>query len=194
MTAFGLDPGFMVVDYQSPYAFHKMRLPTRAWSPVGSHGFGSFTAWDASTIQADEMVADLFTNITKLYRPEVTFAGATIFTQASPTASPLPAAFIPFTGIVGLDGTVNWTEAVEEIITFYDTAFYTSKLVLLDVNSLNNFARRSAATLSADELSVAASWMSLSSAWSSRAGFRPSAVRSASLGINDALKKTYPGI
>lgn len=194
MAAHDLFPGFIQITYTSIFAVHKMTLPTRmpvaGLGPLGGVGY---EAWDTTAVDAVLMVAALVDALKSLVPTSCNFANYTVFKVDSPGDPPHPieSAVIDTDG---LQGTPGWFEAVQGIWTFYDTAFFTAKINLLDMASLNNYARRSASTLSTDEQAVADVYMDASWAFSSRAGYRPVTVRSLSLGINDALKKQYPGI
>ena len=151
MTTHDLSPAFVVVDYVSPYAAHKMTIPTRAWTAGGAHGFGTYEAWDTSTVEADDMINAFIDDLAKLFDGGVRFPQVTIFTKADAVSPAIPRALVVPTTTVGIDGTPGWTVAVQFDFTFFDTAFNAAKLVLLDAASNNNFARRISSTLSADE-------------------------------------------
>lgn len=183
------------LDSHSKYALHRAHLPTRDWSPTGgTHGFGSFLAWDSSTADAQDMVEALVDAMLPHFRDHVIFDQWAVWQWDAGAGTWFPRAANALTGKIGTDSTTAWDEAVEAIFTFYDTDFNTAKLIQLDYDSRNNFARRSAATADADEQTLAGTLMADNWAWSSRAQKQLHALRSISLGINDELKKQYPGI
>lgn len=190
-----LYPSWIKISYHSIFALHQMTIPTRKFNAgIGSHGFGGYTNWAGSPVETDDMVQALVAAMVELYSAEVIFDQFEAFDMDSPDAAPHPVAVAPITSGGGLDGTPGWFEAVQFTYTWFDTAFNTSKLVLLDAASNNNFALRNNATLSAHEQGVRDAIENTAWAWSSRAGFRPSVLRTLSVGVNDALKKQYPGI
>ena len=195
MTVHTLKPSYVEINYHSSYGSHKMILPTREWSPVIVTGDqGSFTSWSSVARDADEMIVDLVTLLVEKFPATVSFDQYTIWNFDEDADFFVPVAANAITALVGTDGTSAWTEAVQSVMTMFDTEFNTCKLVLLDMNSRNNFARRTAATVDADEQAYFDEFSAAGNAWASRAGFRPAVIRSVSLGINDELKKQYAGI
>jgi hypothetical protein len=171
-----------------------MTLPTRAWTPGGDDLSGTFEAWDTTTVSARDMVDAFAALLQPLFDSTVHFLRATVFTKADNTSPAIPRVALGFTDVAGTEGTPGWTEAVQFVWTFFDTDFNTVKLVLLDAASKNNFARRDPSSQSTAEGNFSDNFSSPAWAWASRAGFRPAELRSLSLGINDKLKKSYPGI
>lgn len=187
-----LYPGFCLVEYHSNKGQHKMTLPTRNWNPLGgTTGHGGFEAWDSSDRDADEMIIDLVTELCKICSDEVDFDRYTYYQIDEPGASPHPVASDTLDALTGIDGTPGWFLAVQFQYTMYDTEFGTSKLVLLDASSNNNFAKRLPGGLSADELAPFTEFSKVTNAWSSRNGARPSALRSLTVDLNDKLRKEY---
>ena len=195
MTVHTLKPSYVEINYHSVYGSHKMILPTRQWSPViVTASQGSFTSWNDTGRDADDMINDLVDELCAKFPDTVSFDQYTIWNFDEPSDFFIPVAAAAFVAKIGLDDDPGWTEAVQSVMTMFDTEFNTVKLVLLDMSSRNNFARRTAATADADELAIFAEFSSSTNAWASRAGFQPNTLRSVSLGINDELKKQYSGI
>jgi len=183
------------IDYHSSYATHKMIIPTRV--PVPGAGAGDtlgYTAWDASTVTASDMVATLVANLVKKFPSTVFFDlyTAMMWDAGGVTWNPVEVGAIA--DGAGIDDDPGWTQAVESIFTMYDSGFNTVKLNLLDTSSRNNFAARTPLTADADELAIVAEFKSPTNAWASRAQLQPTTLRTIKLGINDELKKQYPGI
>jgi hypothetical protein len=188
----GLGPSFVEILYHSAYAQHKQTIPTRDWnSAAGGGPDGGFTAWDASTIGAEDMITALVALATSLFPVTVNFDSWVVKSNVGVDSSFVPVAAGAFTDQVGTVIDHGWDVATQFVWTFYDTAFNTAKLTLLDVASLDNFNRRASSTQSVYEAAYSAELMAMTNAWSSRAGFRPASVRSMSCGINDELKKQY---
>src|SRR4029450_3998245 len=125
----------------------------------------------------------LVTAMIELFADTVIFDRFTVYDEISPGGPMVPKAGAAITGGTGLQGTPGIYAAVEMIFTYFDSAFNTFRHVLLDFASLNNFARRSSATFSADENAVIAEIMDVDNAWASRAGFQMTTIRSGSVGI-----------
>jgi len=172
-----------------------MTLPTRQWSSAGGiSGFGSFTSWDDNIRDVGDMVDDFVNVLLPKFDDTITFDNWLVWNFNDDADFFIPVAGDAFTAKVGTDATPGYIQAVQSVFTMFDTEFNTSKLVLLDTSSRNNFNRRTAATADADELAIFDEWSNVGNAWASRAGFRPAVLRSISLGINDELKKQYAGI
>jgi hypothetical protein len=190
-----LHPSYIIVNYHSTFALHKATLPTTKWNAgIGTNGQGGYNAWDASPRDAVDMMGDWVDAAVLLVSAEIVFDNFIIYDSVSDADPLFPVGGAAFTAKVGTVGTPGWFQAVQAVFTFFDSGFNTSKLNLLDYASKNNFARRSAASASADETAFAAVWMDPVNAFASRTNLQPVALRSISLGINDELKKQYPGI
>lgn len=194
MTLHGLYPAYVAIDYHSTFAPHLATIPTRAWNPfAGTGGQGGYEAWDSSDCDAIAMVEDLVDAFLPCCSAELVFDKWTVYTLATPDAPPLPRAGGVFVGKAGTDGTPGWFGAVQLTYTFYDTAFETAKLILLDAASNNGFAPRDIGTLSADLLGPVTALTTTTSAWASRAENRPAVLRSCRFTINNKLQKEYYG-
>jgi hypothetical protein len=188
----GLGPSFVEILYHSAYSQHKQTIPTREWnSAAGGGPDGGFTAWDGSTIGAEDMINALVSLACPLFPVPANFDSWVVKSNVGVDGAFVPVAAGAFTGQIGQDVSPGWDIATQFVWTFYDTAFNTAKLTLLDVASQDNFNRRVSSTQSTDEANYSNEFMALTNAWSSRAGFRPASVRSMSAGINDELKKQY---
>jgi hypothetical protein len=191
MTLHSLYPAFIKLKYHTDYSPHIATIPTRAWIPSGgTHGEGGFEAWDLTDRDAHAMILELATAFSLLQGGDGVMDSYTIYTMASEDAFPLPVAANALAFPAG-DATPGWDKWVQATWTFYDTAFETAKLVLLDAASQNNFNTRPPGGLTPDEQGVADVYMDEANAWSSRNNLRPSALRSCAFDINDALKRQY---
>jgi len=185
----------VLLRYNSTWGAHKMLLPTRTWSAAfGPAGVGGYTAWDTSTIAADDMIEALVTLFLAKFPATVHFTQWQVMQWDAGAETWNPVAGAVLTGFAGTDDDPGWSQAVQGVYTFYDTAFQTFKLNLLDMSSRNNFARRASGTYDADEIAIFDELEADTNAWASRAGNQLTSCRSGSLGINDELKKQYPGI
>lgn len=192
MTEHTLFPSFVVVNYHSEMARHKMTLPTRAWNPLGGETvLGGYEAWDSSNRDAVEMINDLVTKLVVRHGATVVYDEAVIYNIPVEFGAAYPVGNVIFEDAVGTDGTPGWYKAVQATFSFYDTGFNESKLVLLDAASDNGFDRRSAATYITAETDIANEWRADTNAWASRAGLQPKTFRTVTYTINDALRKRY---
>lgn len=192
MTVHSLYPGFLIIDYHSTYAAHKMTIPTRAWNPLGgTAGFGGFVAWDDSDRDLQDMVNDLVTVLRPLVPTTVTFDGWVQYSMADEEATPLPraSAAIALAGSASTAGV--WWAAVQKQFVFYDTEFQTFKSVILDAMSGNDFSRRDLASLATEDENLIGEFVAETNAWSSRAGNRPQTIRSVTIDLNDKLRNQY---
>jgi hypothetical protein len=195
MTVHTLKPSYIEFKYHSLFGAHKMILPTRQWSSAGGiSGFGSFTSWDDDIRDVGDMVDDFVDVLLPKFISTVTFDNWLVWDFNVDADFFIPVAGDAFTAKVGTDDDSGYTQAVQSVMTMFDTEFNTCKIVLLDMSSRNNFNRRTAATVDADEQAYFDAFSDTANAWASRAGFRPATIRSVSLGINDELKKQYAGI
>jgi hypothetical protein len=168
-----------------------MIIPTTEWNALGgTNGFGGFTAWDASDRDADDMVVELCTALADITFTDLVFDTYTIWTKASPTDPVIPRAANTL-AITGTGTVDSWRKAVQRTFTFFDTAFNTFKLVCLDFTSKDLFSKYGATGLSVDEATVVTIIASVTNAWSSRAGLRPSILRSLATTINVNLRDSY---
>lgn len=194
MALNSLFPGYILIDYHSTKAAHKMTLPTRAWNPLGgTGGQGGYEAWDASDRDAIAMATDLATLLNDYAPGEVTFDKWTAYTIASVGAPAIPKAGGAFSGLTGGAVTPGWWQAVQSTLTLYDTGFNTVKLVTLDATSLNHFGPTAFGDLDVKEAAIFAEFILNTNAWSSRANLRPATFRSYRTTINNELEKQYWG-
>lgn len=189
------NPSAIVIDSHSAFALHKMTICTRKWNAgIGTGGFGGFLNWLEEPVDAQEMVQALVGAMVVLHHGSYIYDRFTIYDEVSEGGAMVPKSGFAISDGEGTNDTPGWYQGVEFIYTYFDTEFNKMTHKLLDFASLNNFARRSPITFSVDEAAVIAQISDESNAWASRAGFRPSQIRSGSVGINDALKAKYPGI
>jgi len=194
MTVHGLYPGYILIDYHSDKAPHKMTVPTRAWDAfAGTEGQGGYEAWDTTNVDAVGMVEDLATQLSLNCSAEVVFDKWTIYTLDTPTSPPLPRGGGVFTDLHGVNGSPGWFYGVQLTLTYYDTVFEEAKLVLLDAASLNSFQPRAVGALTSQLAALNAAFTTDTSAWSSRTGNRPAVLRSCRFTLNNKLQKEYYG-
>jgi hypothetical protein len=191
MPTHSLFPSFVRLNYTSLFGAHIATLPTRQWSPGGgTDDSGTFLAWDDSDRDAQAMIVDFATLLADIHRTDTIFDNFTIFSFDSEDAPATPR----FSNGLAIPGTVSpggWTKAVQTTFTWYDTAFNTAKVVMLDSDSANNFGKHTAASLTAAELAIGTEYATLTNAWSSRANLRPATLLSVTQTLNEKLRRTY---
>jgi len=191
MAIHSLYPSYVVMKYHSTFGQHTMTLPTRRWIPTPVSGAnGSYLDWNETPTDGEVMITALATVLQEIASAAVNFDTFLIYDVPNVGDSPQPVSG----GVIDLPGTVavpGWFKAVQTTFTFFDTAFNTAKLVLLDGASLSDFDKHLAGDFSGGETDVIAQFISEDNAWSSRAGFRPSVIRSVTQTLNDELRKQY---
>jgi hypothetical protein len=185
-----LFPGFIRVDYITPYAPHVMVLPVN--TPVidtGDPVSSTITAWDAGQRDWVDMASDLITEIADAYATTVNFNRVTLFNKPDPDED---AVFIASEAI-DIDGTVatpDWYQATQLTINAKDGENKIAKLVLLDFASGGLFTKTLSLTGSGLE-AIWGQWAAVTNGWSSRNGKRPSTFISATRTLNEKLRRNY---
>jgi hypothetical protein len=191
MTAFSLSPAFVVVNYHSPFAPHKMTLPTLAWSSLGgTHGEGGYTAWDEVTNRdADDMIKDLVTALADVMPDDTTFDDYIIYTKADAHAANIPQR----AGPLAITGTLTgaYPPATQATWSFRTAAFNHFKLVTLDTQPPSDFARIEAADWSVDQNAVRTQLESDGNAWAARDGTQIATAIRITFTLNEKLRRAY---
>lgn len=190
MAVESLDPAYVQIDWHSPYAPHRMTLPTVAWSPVNAllGHTGTYINWLGATLDADVAINALVTLLAAEYNSDTVFDRYTIYTKASPTAESVPV-IAENLAVAGSGTFTGWSEAVQATIFMRDTAFKPTKLVLLDKPTDNAFGRYY--VLDTPSVPLVALWMSTAGIWSSRAGNRPNVFKNVTVTLNKRLRREY---
>lgn len=185
-----LSPGFIRVDYVSPYAPHVMILPVNTPTiDVGDPLASTITAWDTGQRDWVDMATDLVTEIADAYATTVNFQRLTLFNKPDPDED---AIFIASTGI-DIDGTVavpGYYRATQLTFNAKDVENKIAKLVLLDFASGGLFEKTQTLTGSGLE-AIWGEWASNLNGWSSRNGARPATFISATRTLNEKLRRAY---
>lgn len=186
-----LYPGFVLFNYHSAWGAHKMTLPTRAWQAANISGvLGSYTAWDATQIDAESMIDALVAKLKAFWLATAEIDDVTVYTLASPTAPAIPVAG-KAVGVVGTSVDSTQAKAAEIHWTFRDTGYAISGLSMLDAPVGTGFEPVTSVVGHAAVVALIAEWTATFNAWSSRAGARPSVFRKITYKLNDALRKRY---
>lgn len=188
-----LYPAGVKIFYHSQYADHVMTRPTTAWSPpAGGFAAGSFLSWSSMARDADDMVKDLCTAMAPLMQDESAFDSYIIYTQASPTDTPVFAT----TGAINIAGTgsllAGQEKAAQSQYSMIDSGGHRVSFYMLDAPNPAGFDRIDLlGDLTTEEQDLLTEFMDEDNAWSSRADMRPSTFRRATYKINDALRRRY---
>lgn len=186
-----LSPAYVQAKYHSPYGIHLATWPTRAWSSAyGTNPQGGWLNWGGTPIDADDAINELVTSLADHQPSTVTWDSYIIYTKADATSPSFPVT----SGVLGIAGTsslTGWYAAVQWSFNMLDTAFNTSKLVILEAASGGDFGKVTPATFTAEQLDTIDKWTAETNAWSSRAGFRPSRCDNITKDLNDRLRREY---
>jgi len=187
-----LDPAFGVMEYTSLWGSHKMTVPTAAWNAgIGTNGFGGYVGWDTTTANdALDMWTDLADLLKVFVLASTSFNLVTLYTQASPTARPLPVEIMPL-GIAGTNTSTAQAKAVQQTWNMRSTAFGKGKIVLLDGPIGSNFEKILRAGFGADDLALEGELTDLTKAWACRDSTPFATAISKTLTLNDKLRKEY---
>jgi len=189
MTVNSLSPAYVVVDYHTAFAPHRMTLPTLAWHIDLVNPDGFFDTWD-STGRDGAVMVDAFTDLLlPLYDNTFVVDGYTIYNKPLPTDVPQPVYEHRYTAKVGTGTPTGWSEAVQKTYFMRTTAFGASKLVLLDAWTNNNFGKYY--TVTSDEQDLLDEFMQPFNGWSGRDNAKPNALRALTITLNERLRREY---
>lgn len=189
MAENSLYPAFILFDYLSVHAPHKMIIPTRAWSPTGgSTGYGGFVSWDDADRDAKGMIDDLVALLKVMFLATTSFKLATIYTLASAEADPQPVKAYSMS-VAGTTTSTGWDKATQRTYSFRTTAYGRYKLVLLDTPTNDTFGQ--VVTLTDDEAAIVSELEDVSNAWAGRDGARIMTYVSESITLNKRLRREY---
>lgn len=190
-TLFTLRPSFVRIFYHSVLAAHVMNLPTTQWSQaLGTNPQGGFLNWNTVDTDADDMVQAFAQTLQDLLPTTGELDSYVIYNY--PTAENI---FVPVAGntlaLVGSDATPGQNAATQKTFTFYDSAFHSSKVVLLDGASDDLWVKKNLASANAFEQALVSVWTDPDWAWSSRQNFQPVTLRSITTTLNRRLRRNY---
>lgn len=185
-----LYPASVVVDYHSPYGFHKMTLPIKAINnPEDATGNYTVTNWDGDTILLQDMIEALVTELLPRFASTVEFDSFTPFHYPTIDDPPIPLLTIAL-AMVGTAGTPGWYKATMETQIMRDTEAQICKLVLLDFASGNNFEKyTNPATAGVEDIFLVLT--SIEWGFSSRNGKRPASFVARTATLNQKLREEY---
>src|SRR3972149_4330643 len=185
-------PAFVKIEYASAYGPHVQIIPTRAYTPPdATYEAGHFLDWaNEDPVEADAMIHSLLLAEAGWLPTTTSFQRFTIFTQASPSAPPLPQ-YTQTDVVAGTDATPGWTQAVQTTITLRTEGFKLAKVVLLDTVTEDLFGRYSTPGGIARIDNIVAELVLPTWAWSGRDGTRPNIMISTCFTLNEKLRRAY---
>lgn len=185
-------PSFVKFEYAGTFGPHSMMIPTREWNPVGPSGdMGGFPRWsDDDVVDAEAMIDALVATFAPFYTASFAFLRATIYTLATPGADPQPRVSKSM-NVSGTELTPGWMQAIQLTVTMRTEGFGLAKIVLLDADSTDSFAKITALGNKAILDAMIEEWVDEGNAWSGRDGFRPATLISMTTDLNDALRRAY---
>jgi len=179
---------FVIIDYVSPFAPHKMKIPTKQYSNSAFIDPGTFETWDGMGEAGDSMVEDMITALADCMPPNVTYAGYTIYKKSSPTDLGVPA-FSKSLSVIGTSANTGWQEAVQQTFVFRTTGYGIAKLILLDAKTDGLFGRYT--TISGAYAALAAVFQNPARGWSGRDALQPAVFKLTTSNINEKLRREY---
>lgn len=184
-------PAWVVIDYHSAYGKHKATLLTREWFPTGVTGdLGSYQAWDASTIDGEDMINAMVDALAANYLSTTHFDLATVYTQASPSSVAIPRKAKALTQ-VGSSTATGQAKAVQQAWMFRDDEYFQAKLYFLDAPVGANFDPITDITGVTAAETIRDEFTGNSNAWSTRHGLRPSLFQKITFTMNEKLRREY---
>lgn len=183
-------PAFVQIEYHSAYGPHVMKIPiTGIENPTASAVLLTAEAWDTSSININDMVNALVTEMQPRFAATAGFDRWSVWSQPTPDDDPL---FVGGASIgeIGTAGTPGWAQATQETISLRDTAGKLFKLTLMDFASGNNFAAYTlASTIGVD--GIVDELIADTNAWMSRANNQPDNFIRRTATLNEALRRAY---
>lgn len=189
-----LFPAAVKVEYDTPYAPHTMILPTNAVNVAVPPALATTTVdtWAGATVPLGTMVTDLVTLLAAFYTSGTMFRLATLLKINSPPADQTPIPLFSWTlGIPGTTVSATWAKAVQQTLTFRTAEQGTSKLVMLDALSFNEFERLVDLTAIPSLQAIVDEWTASTNGWAGRDTSQPVIFMQATRTLNEALRRAY---
>jgi len=165
-----------------------MTVPIKGWSP-GANG-GDIETWNGGTVSGDSMIETFIDLLEPFFPTTVAFDSFTIFTMATPT-SPAIAQYSKVSSVVGTNATVAQTKAVQATWSMKTLAGGIFKLVMLDMNNGNSFAKILFSGLNAEAQALLDHLFDPDMGFAGRDGARPSFFLQIAYTLNEKLRRNY---
>jgi len=187
-----LSPASFVIDYSTPYATHRMTVPTLAWLSTSITGaLGSYAPWTGSNIDAEVMISDLIDLLKAFVLPTTSFNLITIYTKDDSDAPNIPRASKDI-AVVGTSGGTGLAKAISTTFNFKTTGNGNAKLVLLDTPlGSGGFEPLFPSGFTTPVTDLSDLFTDPLAAFSGRDDNRPNILRKVSFDLNDKLQKSY---
>lgn len=186
-----LAPAFIKVEYQSQFGAHTMTLPTLGTNIDPSDPtLSTIDTWVGGTVLWTTMVNDLLALVDDFYGISTTFDVATLFTQESATADPIPRASVAL-AVVGDIPAPQWDKAVQFSITARTTNFGLAKLVMMDADSFDDWDKIVALAAAPAVQALFNEWADPTNGWSAQDNGRPATFLQATKTLNEKLRRSY---
>lgn len=187
-----LSPAFVRIDYRSTWATHIALLGTSAWFPTSITGtLGSYLSHDGDPLDAEVMINAFVDKLAAQHKATTNFDLATVYTQAAPVGQAIPRASASLTQ-VGSNAAGGPDKATQLTLNGRTTLFGHFKLVLLDVPvGTSNFDKQFPSTFPSTISDIFTEYALTDNAWLARDGGQPSFPISATITLNERLRKEY---
>lgn len=189
MAVYTLFPSYVNIFYHSPWAPHVATLPTRQWST--GVGNGTFLAWDASDIDAEDMINEYVDALTALFTTEIVFDYYQINNFADEESAPVPVAYGDLAQAGSVAAGVIDNKAIQFTVTWQCVGGHILKTVLLDANSASDHDKIGPTGIAAAVPDLVTAVTAPTNAWASRAGTQPLFPKQGAYTINERLRRAY---
>lgn len=188
-----LYPSFVIIDYHSAYAPHKMTIPTTQWFAASLGGsIGSYIDHDGDPVDAEAMINDLVDLMAVFFLSTTHFDLATVYTMAAPTGAAIPRGSVALTQ-VGSSSATGLAKAIQTTINMRTSGLKGgAKLVFLDAPlGSAGFDKLLPSGFSSALNALVAKFTDRTAAWICRNGAIVDAAISVTFDLNDKLRKEY---
>lgn len=189
-----LFPAAVKIEYDTPYAPHTMILPVNTVNVAVPPVLATTTVdtWAGATVPLGTMVTDLINALKVFYTAATSFRLATLLKINNPPADQTPIPLFSWTlGIPGTSVSTTWAKAVQQTLTFRTSEQGTSKLVMLDALSFNEFERLVDLTAVPSLQAIVDEWTDPTNGWAGRDSSQPVIFLQATRTLNEALRRAY---
>ena len=192
MAENSLYPAYLVIDYSSSYAPHKMTLPIHSWENTGldSHALGGSTDWDDIALDVEDVMDDFIPLLAACFQDSVNFNAVSVFTLETKDSPPLFRASKPYSA-VGTNASTAANKAYQTSYNFLDTEGAKFRLTFLDAPIVGYDRTVGLTALTAAEQAVLAAIANTGYMFASRNGQRINTFRSRTTTLNEKLRRAY---
>ena len=182
-------PGYVEIEYASPFGQHTSTLNTRPLSTTGIGDSGTYESWDGGTVSAQLMIENMIDALQDAVPSTIAYTNYTIYRWVNPTADPNPVFTKAYTAVGTEVGLTGQAKAVSVTIGFKTEAFGNARIVVLDRPVNGNFG--SFVDPAGDFAGVIAEFTDAANAWSGVDQFRPAQYTNTSISLSKRLRRKY---